>query len=270
MLDLTPDHVVVDHLGRLVLMDSSRKLLAVHAALRPGFPRLTSALGTPLRSPVAMDVDQEGWIWVADPEEGVLHLLDRQLRPAAAASQGIRRPLSVAAVRARGPGPRCSLGLTGPVGAGGEANLTVSCDRTLGAIDLGLVATEGTAGSLDWSALAPAEVKGRTALLRLRATGSGSSVLCLPAGAVEDDLGAVNQLPGGCVEVHYSGGQCAAELRCRWQLARYEHELALNRTREEQRLGREGEMDRLRLQLAAEADKERQRLAFQQEAERIR
>lgn len=56
------------------------------------------------------------------------------------------------------------------------------------------------------------------------------------AGSVSDSDGNLNAFDSNTVAVTYFAGQCSNELGCQWQLAMYQHELALDRLKEESHL----------------------------------
>jgi hypothetical protein len=84
------------------------------------------------------------------------------------------------------------------------------------------------------------------------------------AGAVADAEGNLNAADSNTVTVSYFAGECSLELGCQWQLAMYQHQLALDRLSEESALETQRAVEVQRVQ--EKAAQRREELKLEAEA----
>jgi len=85
---------------------------------------------------------------------------------------------------------------------------------------------------------------------------------------VVDSAGNYNSRQSNVVKVQYYGGRCMKELNCRWELAKYEHQLAESRLRLSAALEAEKQRAKVSVQEAAEDARLKRRLQAEEEAHR--
>jgi len=202
---------------------------------------------TALVSPTGLSTDHQGQLIIADA--GARRLLvwniDSGLRPHP--SEAVQQhPLQAVAVLRDRKAPSCTL--EGPQGEQQSAfTVTVTWTEKVSGFSASCIRLASAGGYVE----SIETNDGQVYAVEVVPAAVGAVVVSVRAGCVVDVGGNVNTRSSDDLKVVYFGGECSASLTCQWQLAEYEHQLAVSR---------------MRLTAEIEAEKERAKIAVQEAA----